>query len=337
VPGVPKGLTLDLLARLCQNAQGAALRQVSYVHLSGWKTSGAFRLFLQTDHGTEWRLVYKNAFYSADQIPALKGLPLLPGPPEHLIHDLRKGPIVEFLPKDYWSQEVQADTLYRYLWEDLAEEYDRPNRKQYLMSAAERLPALQRALKESLDERAATGLLRFDRASGSALIGYAEPSLSEYAEETSDPLVRQAMDLWPQLSSFYQSDEFRENRPEGFIHGDYNPSNIYVHAKDNRRIKVVDWEWAGRGVPHADLASLTTGCDRTFQQEALKHFAAGSEEMSLSEHWKWYRWCQFERGLLDAAFLARQQMKSQRRVAWMPGRIQTAVRALLDVHQEFGR
>jgi len=338
VPGVPEGLSLELLGRLCRDVHRTALRQVSYVQLSGWKTSGTFRLFVDTDSGIVWRLVYKNALYSACQIPALKGLPVSPGPPEHLIQKVQKGSLVEFLPRVYWSQEVQADTLYRYLWEDLAVDYSRPghapNPRRYLLCAAERLPALQRALKESFHEKNTPGLLRFDHAYGSTLMDYAQKSLSSYAQESSDPVVCQAMDLWPQLSSFYLSDEFQENRPEGFVHGDYNPSNIYIHAKDNSRIKVVDWEWAGWGVLHADLASLTKACDRLFRQEAVRRFAKQMEGLSLSEHWKWYRWCRLERGLLDAAFLARQQMESQRRVAWMPGRILTALRTALDVYQE---
>ena len=84
--GVPPGITRELLADICQREFGDQPVDIVYAHLSGWKESGSYRLYLKTDRGRNWTLIYKNAVYEQDQIPALATLPLKPGSAEYVVY-----------------------------------------------------------------------------------------------------------------------------------------------------------------------------------------------------------------------------------------------------------
>jgi thiamine kinase-like enzyme len=89
---------------------------------------------------------------------------------------------------------------------------------------------------------------------------------------------------------------------------------VLVHAQDRTRVKVVDWEWAGIGVPHADLASLLKRVSPDDERGALEIFSRGYSQLGAEDHLRLFRWCQLERRLLDAGFIARQQMASTRQL-----------------------
>ena len=337
IPGVPKGLSLALLQEVGYKAFCSTIKGISHSHLSGWKRSGAYRLFLRLDSGAQETLVYKVACYGEDEIPALQGLPVRPGLPEFVVLGLDHSPVREFLPTVYWSQELQAGKAYRYLCEDLGVEHyllsRLPREEKGLLVAAEQLPSLHRALESSLGAGDRQRLLRFDREYSVALLSYAHASLRTYEEKTSETVVRDALNQWPEVKKIYHRDEYFEDRPEGFIHGDFNPSNIYI-SKNGKGLRVVDWEWAGYGVPHADLVSLLKGCNLRIQNKALERFAKQLKGLSLLEHKRWFHWCRLERGLLDASFLARQQLESKRSVDWIPDKICQRIREVLGECQE---
>jgi aminoglycoside phosphotransferase (APT) family kinase protein len=129
-------------------------------------------------------------------------------------------------------------------------------------------------------------------------------------------------------------DEFYQHGLHGPIHGDYNRSNVHLHARDAAETKVVDWEWAGIGVPHADLAALLKLVDPEHERAVLDVFMSGNPVLDAETHWRTFRWCQLERRLMDAGFLARQQMASPRRVRWLEAYID---RAAADVLQSIQR
>jgi 5-methylthioribose kinase len=243
----------------------------------------------------------------------------------------------DFLPTVYWSQEIHVDKTYRYLCEDLAVEHYLLNRspriEKDLLFAVEQLPLLHHALDRSLAPDDRKRLLRFDREYTVALLKYAHASLSTYAEQTSDSIVRSALSRWPEVEKSYNRDEFFEERPEGLIHGDFNTSNIYI-SKNGKKLRAVDWEWAGYGVPHSDLVSLLGGCNWRIKNEALERFNKQHKGLSLLEHKRWFHWCRLGHGLLDAGFLARQQLESTRRVAWIPDRIHQGIHEVLGACQE---
>lgn len=334
VAGPPQGVELETLNALCLDHFGEALRRVSHVHISGWKSFGAFRLLMETEKGRRWSLVYKNAMYDPAYIPALKGLPVLPGPPEYVVYNHGQGPLARYLPRVYRCLEVVPGRHYQYLLQDTLGEY---RRVQYdstdILRAAAELPHLHRAMSEwslLIDQ---DHLLRFGRQFSADLLGYARQSLERYVRETANGLVSEVCQLWPQISELHQRNEFYEFQTAHPIHGDYNTANIHLHARDVSRIKVVDWEWAGLGVAHADLVSLLKRVDAETERRALTNFCWQYYQLSLDDHTRLYRWCRLERGLLDAAFLAKQQMESPRKIDWIPGYIETATRQVLQAYQ----
>jgi hypothetical protein len=334
---MPDGLSLDLVQEISKKTFCSTILEVSHIHLSGWKQAGAYRVSFRLDNGTESSLVYKVACYGYEEIPALEGLPVRPGQSEFVIYGLEDVPVSNFLPTVYWAKEWQAEKTYRYLCEDLGAEHYLLSRslriKQDLLFAAEQLPLLHDALERSLDADDRKRLLRFDREYSVALLGYARASIRAYEEKTSDAVVHDAMNRWPEVEGCYYRDEFFDERPEGLIHGDFNTSNIYI-SRNNKRLKAVDWEWAGHGVRHADLVSLLRGYSMRVQYEALERFSKQLKGLSFHEHRRWFHWCRLGRGLLDAAFLARQQLESKRRLDWIPARIRQGIHEVLGACQE---
>lgn len=338
VEGTPEGITRETLSSLCRERLGEPVRLVSYVHLSGWKSLGTFRLFIETAKGQRWNLIYKNAMYDRSHMPALEGLPVLPGPPEYKVYRHPGCALAAYLPEVYFCSEVIPGRHYQYLLEDVTQQYRRVqyDRSDILMIVSQ-LPALHQAIGEWSATAGRDHLLRFDRHFSMGLLAYAIESLERYAKETADREVSDVCRFWPEISELYQRREYQELSIPRPIHGDFNTANIFVHVRDSKRIKVMDWEWAGLGVVHADLASLLKSVEPAIQQQALRAFSRLEPYLSASDHQRLYRWCQLERGLLDAAFLAKQQMEPSTQVGWIPGYIQASMRRVLNVYQELAQ
>jgi thiamine kinase-like enzyme len=334
-PGLPKGIDPKTIDKLCLEHQGWPLQRAAYAHLSGWKVTGAYRLFLRGANGRVWHLIYKNAVYNPEQIPALKGLPLLPGLPECLVYQEFSKALAPFLPKVYLCLEVVPGRQYQYVLEDLSERYQRLAeckklaRKNGILNAAARLPNLHRALDAWVADSDSPHLLRFDREFSTALLPYARRNLESYVQQKADRTVSKAVQRWPEIAQAYGRREFQERLTAQPIHGDYHTGHIYFPSDSPDRIKLIDWEWTGFGRPHADLASLLKRVDPDTEHQALAAYAERAKSLPFTGHRRLYEWCQLERGLLDAAFLASQQMESQRKAAWIPEYIQKSiVRAL---------
>jgi hypothetical protein len=332
VEGIPRGLSLEVLESCCRMAFGRGLRKTSYSHLSGWKSEGAYRLCIELDNDAEAFLVFKIARYEYDDVPALRGLPVAPGAPEFIVFNLQNVPLVHFLPKVYWTVELEAEKCFAYICEDLGAEHYRLSRstcyKRDVLLVAEKLWSLQQAFECSLGENDSARLLCFDRDFSVSLLKYAHESIMKYSEYAQHSVVREVLNQWSKVEAILHRDELLDARPESLIHGDLNPSNIFISKRGNE-IRVVDWEWAGRGVPHADLVSLSKGCNRRTRRKALALFTEQIDGGGpMAEHLRWFSLCRLERGLLDAGFLARQAVESERTVSWMPDRI---IRALGEV------
>jgi thiamine kinase-like enzyme len=338
-PGLPEGIDAENINGLCLEYLGVPLRRASYAHLSGWKATGAYRLFLRGANGTVWPLIYKDAVYSPEQIPALRGLPLRPGLPECLVYSNPGEALIPYLPKVYLSLEVVPGRHYQYILEDLSQGYERLTRckeigkRNGISIAASRLPDLHRALEEWSAETDPTHLLRFDREFSAALLTYAKGNLESYVQQTADKTVSGAMERWTAISEAYGRRQFYESPTSQPIHGDYHTGHIYASKENPSCIRLIDWEWTGLGRPHADLASLLKRVDADTEQQAVINYSEQDQSLPFSDHLRLYRWCQLERGLLDAAFLARQQMESRRKVHWIPLYIQKSIGRVLQAQE----
>jgi hypothetical protein len=308
VEGVPEGITFETLNELCLQRLEKPLARVSHVHLSGWKAAGSYRLFLQAQGGRRWRLIYKNAVYSNDQIPALAKLPVVPGPPEYLVYSNAGGPLGQYLPAVYLCSEIVPGRHYQYLLEDLGQAYRKSTSLEAILGIVAELPSIHQAFgawSRSIDQ---DRLLRYGHEFSVAFQEYARETLECYAQRTANEIVSEVCLLWPHISKVYLCEKFQEIRPACSIHGDFNPANVLVHEKYSDRIKLVDWEWAGLGMPHADLASLLGGRKPEIEQQALSFFFRQDTSLPPNENRRLYQWCNLERGLLNAAFCAAQSM-----------------------------
>jgi len=307
VEGVPEGIAFETLNELCLCHLGKPLVHVSHVHISGWKAAGAYRLFLRTGGGRHWSLIYKNAIYSVDHIPALAELPVIPGPPEYLVYSNAQGTLARYLPTVYFCLEVTPGEHYQYLLEDLGQEYQRVSKPEAFLGVVAALPAIHCALSEwslTVDQ---DRLLHYGPEFSMTLQKHASKILERYARRMANTAVSEVCRLWPRISEVHRRQEFHESKTVHPIHGDFNCANIRIHQQHPDRIKLLDWEWAGLGMAHVDLASLVKG-RVSVEQQALAVFSGQDRRLSPGEHKRLYQWCLLERGILDGAFCAAQLM-----------------------------
>jgi thiamine kinase-like enzyme len=103
-----------------------------------------------------------------------------------------------------------------------------------------------------------------------------------------------------------------ETMPTGApIHGDFNTSNVHISKNGLNNIKLVDWEWAGLGLPLMDLASLLKRTKPEVEKQGLAIYSKHDFSLSPSTLKRFYYWCKLERGILDASFIAVQLLDSQ--------------------------
>src|SRR5690606_8073384 len=142
---------------------------------------------------------------------------------------------------------------------------------------------------------------------------------------------------WHYVASVHGRDEFYDDELRAPIHGDFAVHNVFVHRRDVSRLKVLDWEWAGIGLPHADLAALIKYVRQEDRPALLQAFMGQHPDLDPERHRRLLAWCQLERWLFNAAFLARQQLLSERRVPRLTNKISTSAGAALAAAERLGR
>ena len=341
VEGLPQGLTFAKINELCLQHWDDHLLKVSYVHLSSWKAAGSYRLILKTKKGKTKRLVYKNAIYNSDHIPALKGLPVIPGFPEYLVYkNVYQNPqeaIGKYLPNVYLVKEIIPQKHYQYFLEDLGNEYyTTAYQPKVSLNVSQKISALHRAMNGFLPEAEQNRLLRYDGNFSLAIQEYFRRNIESYLQKTDNQTINEIYKLWSQISELHARQEFQELQTNQPIHGDLNVSNILIHKKYPDRVKFIDWEWAGLGKVHADLASLFTRSKPEIEYQALVIFATQNKQLPFEQHRRLYHWCQLERGLLDAAFIAVQQLQSSHQSDFLssPEFIESAMQRIFKSYQE---
>ncbi|HEX2980153.1 MAG TPA: aminoglycoside phosphotransferase family protein [Anaerolineaceae bacterium] len=330
VYGLPEGIQITRLNQICREQFGAPVKRARHYHLSGWKEAGAYRMKILLENGKEQHLVFKNAVYNDAQIPALSGFPILPGLPEFEIYQKGRVALQDLLPKIYDIEEVVSKRQYRYIFENLWENYHILNSPEWKLRFVEHLPRVHQALANLTDSIDPNNVLRFDREFSSALEKYALENLNRYAQTHESADLCRLFEMWPRLHEMHLRDEVDALQPPVLIHGDLNFSNAFFHRSDRSRIRLVDWEWAGYGFPHADLAALLKGTAPEIEEEALRIYAMNYPQISPADHQRIYSWCMLERSLNDAAFLAAQVIDSDHAAKIdLPGTIEKSIRRML--------
>lgn len=277
-------------------------------HVSGWKRGGAFRLEGTTASGRAWTLVWKEARYDDADLPALAGLPVRPGPPEYTVY-VGAGPALRpLLPEVHHAAEVERGRHYQYLLEDLAPTHVRARHPALARDAAALVHRVQRAMHTDLSGLG-EGLLDYGPDFMASVPGYAFEGLRMLAAGDHAPDDLQAPGSTDEAVVRRRCERARvlvEARvPLGPVHGDLNPTNVWADPYGDD-VRVVDWEWAGIGLPHLDLVSALKRAPADLEGAAVLRFHALQGESTLADDVVAYRWCRLQRYLLDAGFFARQ-------------------------------
>jgi hypothetical protein len=309
--GLPGGLSHEIIADICRDHFGERIRSIAHQHLSGWKSSGAFRLRITAASGRTIFLIFKNAIYTPRETPALAGLPIRPGRSEYLILSQPSPALQEFIPKVFSAREFERDVQYQYIMDDLSQDYYAVREPDAIVEASELLGRLYKALATWSETANLTGMIDYRFLYSADFYKYAYENIALLRDKHPDSFVlREVLNLWPALIDLHS--ELRNGAsplPQQLIHGDANYSNVYLHKTLPSRLALVDWEWAGFGDPFLDLASLLKGVDDSIERRCVRLFsgsaphiprhAVDSDDGAVSHLLN-----QLERGILDASFLS---------------------------------
>ncbi|MGH6903822.1 MAG: aminoglycoside phosphotransferase family protein [Geminicoccaceae bacterium] len=317
--GLPGGLDFETLDALCREHGRGGLKRCVHLRLSGWKPRGAYRLDLSTEAGASWRLIFKDeCYWSARKlIPMLEGLPASPGPPEAIVYRRQQPFLAPFLPQLFWFREIEPGRHFQYLLEDLSGTHAelRPGTLHHVKARG--LVQIHQALRKTFADGHPDALIRYDRRYSERLLEYAESTLAAYVALTADGTVKTLLDRWHDVTSVHRRDEFHDDDLRTPIHGDFVMRNLLAHRHDASRLKVLDWEWAGIGLPHADLAALAMSLPREDRPALVQAFVEEDRRLDPEQHRRLFHWGQLQRCLLDAARLAAKQLASRRHVRWL--------------------
>jgi aminoglycoside phosphotransferase (APT) family kinase protein len=276
-------------------------------------------------------VVYRNAVYDVDHIPALAGLPVKPGPVEYVVYTTAAASLRGYLPDAYVVREVVPGLRYQYLLEDLGSQYDHV-RMEAAPEVAAALGAIRRAMQEWLSQIDPARLLPYDHRFSVDLQAYVIESLTRYVDKESSETVSELLRQWEAIAAVHGDRAFHAGRPLAPIHGDLNRSNVLMHRQRKDWLKIIDWEWCGLGTPHADLASLLKNATPEVERRVMAIAAGEDSRLTPEDHRRLYAWCRLERGLLDAAFLAVQELADGARS--LRGHIDAAARRALGAYRE---
>ncbi len=338
VNDLPDGITIDTINRLCHCYLGESAKSIYYEQISGWKSYGAYRLHIDTENGHQWRVIYKNDIYRTDYIQALDGLPVSPGAPEYFIYKSPEKTISKYLPEVYLCKEVVPGEHYKYILEDVGEEFHRlPKNSEALLTIVKNLPEIHHGMGNWAGTVRKNHIIAYDYNYAEALDSYIWNNLEKYQRayllRTGDTSVSEVCRLRDVISKIRLHPEFYLKEHFQCIHGDFNRANVLIHKQDPNKIKIIDWEWAGFGLAHADLATLLQGASREFEHEALSLYAKCHNHLSFEEHHRLYQWSKMERGLFNAAYIIVLNMTSPEKIRLSPGMIKRGMLNVLHAYK----
>ncbi|MCG8543718.1 MAG: aminoglycoside phosphotransferase family protein [Alphaproteobacteria bacterium] len=307
--GLPPGLDESVLSEVAGRLDLGPVRNLRHRHTSGWKNTGAFRIVFDAEKAGPRSMIYKNSVYSNEEVPALQGLGFSPGPGEYVVyrhasHDARR-----FIPVAYWTEEIEPQRHYRYLMEDLRPGYRPLVWDRDRIAVCEGLPAFHETLRRCGDAQFDTALPRYDRSFATNLLDYAFTNIEAYQRERPQPTVRQLLDRWDAVTGTYRQalESALSSCDPTVVHGDCNVANV-VFSRKNGHPRLYDFEWAGVGLPHQDLASILKGSSPRTERRGVGAYSRQSGQRSEAADWKLYLFCSLQRAVLDASFVARQSI-----------------------------
>ena len=334
IDGLPAGLEISVLREVVHKYFNANPAEVNFQRITNWHLSGAYRIFIKDTDGDQITLIYKNAVYSPERTPGLRGFPSIPGKPEYSIYRLAREPLEKYLPYVYYNQEVIPGVHYQYLLEDLNQEYRRPISQTDKLKITSLIPELHRAMAEWLHIPEQVNLLAYDLEYAKRLQTYVRVHFEKYLATRRDRRIHHILRHWSQMCELLQDEDYFTIQTPEPIHGDFRPLNIMIHRRDQGRMKLVDWEWAGIGLAQNDLASLLWRVSSETERQALEIYAHHVPNLTLQDN-KWLYWrCRMERGLQEAAIIAAQMTGEPQTLVGKAGReLSAAASQVLNAYE----
>lgn len=306
-PGPPPGLDLDMLADVCAAELGAQPASVSHLRLSGWRdsTTGAYRVFVETAAGDQWRCVFKNSELTVNATPGLGSLPAIPGS-EYLLYSEASPSLDVFLPRRLFIEELEPGVSHRVLMEDLATSGFRALvNDEDVLHAVRSLPEWHAALSDWASASTDRSLYRYDPSFSDALRTGCRSSLELFQRGTPDSAVGAALDAWGTIEAVHTAEMFYDPVLQSPVHGDANRANLLWNGDE---IRIVDWEWAGWRLPHFDLASLLKGRGPELTKRGVELYSERCPDRAGDLHEILHLWARLEIRLLDAAYVIGQEV-----------------------------
>lgn len=306
--GLPPGIEHGFVDETCRAAFGKAAKSIRTTPLYTYKAEGTYRLFITLTQSYPRTMILKNARLTPDTFPAIDGFPGAVGEPEWQVLSGAVKTVGDYLPRVYAAVEVEAGRHYRYLLEDLAWNRARVRTNDQILEALHHHQQLLSALNQGAAEGPPPqSWLVHDHTNGQGFLMYVQEALSRFDVNEHESAVARLLGGWQELSDKYVSIPAELSVPSKLVHGDYNGQNLFLaHRSDDFR--VIDWEWAGWGPPHIDLASLLKYTSSDFQQAAVQRYFADDPTTDPQGHWRLFMWARLARALLDAALHAKQNV-----------------------------
>lgn len=306
VPGPPPSADPDALADATLQLLGAPARSYEHATVSGYKEATAFVVWLNGGSGKTASLVFKDVNLSPERYPAVVGFPGRPGLPEAEMYQSPTEAIDAFLPRALAHVELVPQEHYQYFLEDLNATYRWGFNNDDMLWAVDRLLDVSDAIAGWIEANPNAEIIRYDGEFPEKFVEYSRDALTRFADRTGEPHAQELMRNWNSVADLYL--EETPEHADDAMHGDYRRDNLFHHRTDPTRLKVVDWEFAGLGWLHNDLASLFKLAPSETAREALQRVAQARPQRTYEEHRRLYERCRLERGLLDAALVANQRL-----------------------------
>lgn len=306
LPGPPPSADPDTLADVAIQLLGSPARSYEHATVSGYKEATAYVIWLVGPTGRPASIVFKDVRLSPEHYPAVVGFPGRPGLPEAAMYDAPTAAIERFLPHAHAHVELAPGEHYQYFLEDLNTTHRFGFNHGDILWAVDRLLEVSDAIGEWVELHPEAPIIRYDGDFPTTFLEYARDALRRFGERTGDARVDELMERWDVVAKVYL-DETPDEADDG-VHGDYRRDNLFHDRKDLAKMKVVDWEFSGRGWIHNDLVSLLKTASPETVESALGRIGAARPGRSREEHRRLYERCRLERGLLDSALVANQRL-----------------------------
>jgi len=301
--GLPPTADRKRINNICKNHYDSTVLVTFYEQISGWKPTGAYRVFTVLKNGKRTSLIYKNEDFSKENIPALDGFPIMPGKIEYLLYSSPHPPN-NILPKAYHVEKTNFHT-YQYYFEDLNRQYKRIDNRDYksIYHAAKKIRKMNQYLDDWRKKYNINDFPIYNLEFRKKAQNYALQNFQRYYSKKPHAAFKKVLNEWDKISDVYVNYLKSDNEKLTTIHGDYNRTNLWIDKNNGNTLKIVDWEWSGIGLSHLDLASLLIGQPKHIEKEAMLEFTKSQGEYTLKENQEHYTFSKLERAILDCSYV----------------------------------